>query len=223
MRSTPTYIDLSHTIEAGMITYKGLPAPVICDYLSREASRALYAPGTEFQIGRIDLVANTGTYLDTPFHRFENGLDLSQLTLSRLVHLEGIVIRVDGLQVKAIDVSYFEGLDLQGKAVLVHTGWDQFWRTDTYFENSPFLTEAAAQYLVSAGAVLVGIDAHNIDDTSGNTRPVHTTLLQNEITIVEHLCNLQQVPTAGFTFSAVPPKIKGLGTFPVRAFAMVQP
>ena len=221
--SAPTYIDLSHTVEAGMITYKGLPGPVICDYLSREASRALYAPGTEFQIGCIDMVANTGTYLDTPFHRFENGLDLSQLTLSRLVHLEGIVIRVDGLQVKAIDVSYFEGLDLQGKAVLVHTGWDQFWRTDTYFENSPFLTEAAAQYLVSAGAVLVGIDAHNIDDTSGNTRPVHTTLLQNEITIVEHLCNLQQVPTAGFTFSAVPPKIKGLGTFPVRAFAMVQP
>ena len=220
--ATRTYIDLSHTIEAGMITYKGLPAPVICDYLSREASRSIYAPGTEFQIGRIDLVANTGTYLDTPFHRFENGLDLSQLSLHRLANLDGIIVRVDGLQVKAIDVACFEGLDVQGKAVLVHTGWDYFWRTDTYFENSPFLTEAAAQFLVKARVVLVGIDSHNIDDTSRNTRPVHTTLLQNEIAIVEHLCNLQQVPSTGFTFSAIPPKIKGLGTFPVRAFATVQ-
>jgi len=219
--STKTYIDLSHTVEAGMITYKGLPGPVICDYLSREASRTLYAPGTEFQIGRIDMVANTGTYLDTPFHRFENGPDLSQLSLSRLVNLDGIIIRVDGQQVKAIDVAYFEGLNLQGKAVLVHTGWYYFWRTDEYFENHPYLTEAAAHYLVQAGAVLVGIDSHNIDDTAGNTRPVHTTLLQNRITIVEHLCNLQQVPASGFAFSAIPPKIKGLGTFPVRAFATV--
>ena len=220
--SAPTYIDLSHTVEAGMITYKGLPGPVICDYLSREASRALYAPGTEFQIGRIDMVANTGTYLDTPFHRFENGLDLSQLLLSRLADLNGVIIRVDGQQVKAVDETYFEGLEVQGKAVLVHTGWDQFWRTDEYFENHPYLTEAAAHYLVRAGAVLVGIDSHNIDNTAGNTRPVHTALLQNEITIVEHLCNLQQVPASGFTFSAIPPKIKGLGTFPVRAFATVQ-
>lgn len=213
------FIDLSHTIEAGMITYKGLPGPIICDYLSREASREIYAPGTEFQIGRIDLVANTGTYLDTPFHRFEDGLDLSQLNLQQLANLEGILIRVDGLQIKAIDVGYFENLAVRGKAVLVNTGWDQFWRTDTYFENSPFLTEAAAQFLVQAGAVLVGIDSHNIDDTSKNTRPVHTTLLQNNVVIVEHLCNLHQVPTSGFTFSAIPPKIKGLGTFPVRAFA----
>jgi len=220
--SAPTYIDLSHTVEAGMITYKGLPGPVICDYLSREASRALYAPGTEFQIGCIDMVANTGTYLDTPFHRFENGLDLSQLLLSRLADLDGVIIRVDGQQVKAVDETYFEGLEVQGKAVLVHTGWDQFWRTDEYFENHPYLTEAAAHYLVRAGAVLVGIDSHNIDNTAGNTRPVHTALLQNEITIVEHLCNLQQVPASGFTFSAIPPKIKGLGTFPVRAFATVQ-
>jgi len=220
--SAPTYIDLSHTVEAGMITYKGLPGPVICDYLSRETSRALYAPGTEFQIGRIDMVANTGTYLDTPFHRFENGLDLSQLLLSRLANVDGVIIRVDGQQVKAIDAAHFENLNLQGKAVLVHTGWDQFWRTDEYFENHPYLTEAAAHYLVRAGAVLVGIDSHNIDNTAGNTRPVHTALLQNEVTIVEHLCNLQQVPASGFTFSAIPPKIKGLGTFPVRAFATVQ-
>jgi len=220
--SAPTYIDLSHTIEAGMITYKGLPAPVICDYLSREASRTIYAPGTEFQIGRIDMVANTGTYLDTPFHRFENGIDLSQLSLPRLVNLEGVIIRVDGQQVKAIDESYFQGLNFRGKAVLVHTGWDYFWRTDQYFEDSPFLTEGAAHFLVQAGAILVGIDSHNIDDTSHNTRPVHTVLLQNEIAIVEHLCNLQQVPASGFTFSAIPPKIKGLGTFPVRAFATIQ-
>jgi kynurenine formamidase len=215
-------IDLSHTIEAGMITYKGLPGPIICDYLSREASREIYAPGTEFQIGRIDLVANTGTYLDTPFHRFENGPDLAQLNLEQLANLEGILIRVDGLQIKAIDVNYFENLAVRGKAVLVHTGWDQFWRTDTYFENSPYLTEVAAQFLVQAGAVLVGIDSHNIDDTSKNTRPVHTTLLQNNVVIVEHLCNLHQLPASGFTFSAIPPKIKGLGTFPVRAFATLQ-
>jgi len=217
-------IDLSHTIEQGMITYKGLPAPVICDYLSREASRQFYAPGTEFQIGKIEMVGNTGTYIDSPFHRFADGHDLSELALHQLAQLDGIVVHKPfdgddgGL---GLDVDSLTGLDLVGKAVLIRTGWDRHWRTDQYFENHPFVTEAAANYLVKAGATLVGIDSHNIDDTRGRTRPVHTTLLGAGIPICEHLCNLDALPDRGFSFSAVPPKVKAFGTFPVRAYACI--
>jgi arylformamidase len=218
-----TLIDLSHTIEHGMITYKGLPAPLICDYLSREASRQLYAPGTEFQIGKIEMVANTGTYLDSPFHRYADGHDLSELALQQLAQLDGVVVRkrADEGAGLAVDVDSFAGLDLAGKAVLVHTGWDRHWRTDQYFENHPFVTEAAARHLVAAGAALVGIDSHNIDDTRGRARPVHTILLRAGIPICEHLCRLDALPARGFSFSAVPPKIKAFGTFPVRAYACV--
>jgi arylformamidase len=213
-----TPIDLSHTIEHGMITYRGLPAPLICDYLSREASRNLYAEGTEFHIGRIDMVANTGTYLDSPFHRYADGKDLSELPLTSLAGLDGVVIWSDNPNFVTED--YLVGRDLNGKAVLIQTGWDKHWGTDAYFEDHPFLTEDAALFLKQSGVKLVGIDSYNIDDTRGKTRPVHSILLGAGIPIVEHMTGLAQLPDAGFQFFAVPPKIKAFGTFPVRAFAM---
>jgi kynurenine formamidase len=219
---SPNYIDLSHVIYDGLVTYKGLPAPIICDYLSREASRERYAPGTEFQIGKIELVTNTGTYVDCPFHRYEDGRDLSEVSLESFTDLEGIVIRADHRNGLAVTAEVFKGRNLGNRAVLVHTGWDEHWATDKYYENHPFLTEDAAVYLRDAGVKLVGIDSMNIDDTRGNSRPVHSTLLRAEILIAEHLCNLANVPDEGFTFTAVPPKFKGAGTFPVRAFARLK-
>lgn len=214
-------IDLSHTIEDGMITYKGLPAPVICDYLSREKSRSVYEPGTEFQIGKIEMVTNTGTYIDCPFHRYADGKDLSEVDLKKFANLEGILVKADYHKGIEIGKTFFEKLEVKGKAVLVNTDWSQHWRTDAYFENHPFLTEEAAIYLRDQGAALVGIDSHNIDDTRTKRRPVHTTLLKAEILIVEHMCNLDQLPAHGFYFNAVPPKFKGVGTFPVRAYAQI--
>ena len=212
-------IDLSHVIEHGMVTYKGLPAPLVCDYWTREASAALYDDGASFQIGRIDMVANTGTYLDAPFHRYEQGADLAQLDLASLAALDGIVVRVPHAQGLAIDAPDVAGLEARGRAVLFHTGWDAHWRTEAYFENHPFLTAAAAGLLVQKGARLVGIDSHNIDDTRARARPVHSILLGARIPIVEHLTNLAALPDEGFRLTAVPPKIAGMGTFPVRAFA----
>jgi kynurenine formamidase len=218
----PTLIDLSHIIKNGLITYKGLPAPIICDYLSREESKKRYDAGTTFQIGKIEMVTNTGTYIDCPFHRYEDGKDLSQIDLESCAGIAGIVIRVDYKETLAIDASFFRGKELQNRAVLVHTGWDQHWNTDQYFDNHPYLTADAALYLVQSGAKLVGIDSVNIDDTRGGARPVHTTLLGSQVLIVEHLCHLEQVTEQNFTFSAIPPKFKGAGTFPVRAFAKQQ-
>ena len=217
--SQPKLIDLSHTLEHGMVTYKGLPAPIICDYLSREASRSRYAEGTEFHIGKIEMVANTGTYLDSPFHRYAHGKDMSELPLDSLAELESVVVRASARSQRAITHEAVRALDLRGKAVLIHTGWDQHWRTDQYFEGHPFLTADAAKYLVDSGAALVGIDSFNIDCTDDGHRPVHTILLGAEIPIVEHLCGLQQLPERGFRFSAAPVKVKGFGTFPVRAYA----
>ncbi|MEH6581501.1 MAG: cyclase family protein [Halioglobus sp.] len=210
-------LDLSHTIEDGLVTYKGLPAPIICDYLSREESKNHYAEGTSFQIGKIEMCSNTGTYLDSPFHRYENGKDLSQLTLESLASIEGIKVVIDE-GVTAIDEEAFVDLDIYGKAVLIQTDWSRNWNTDQYFEGHPFLTGQAALYLKENGAKLVGIDSLNIDDISGEERPVHSTLLEAEILIVEHMCNLNNVPDKGFRFYAVPVKVKGFGTFPVRAF-----
>jgi arylformamidase len=213
-------IDLSHTVQHGLITYKGLPAPIICDYLSREASRKHYAPGIEFQIGKIEMVANTGTYLDSPFHRYADGKDLSQLGLQKLANLSAIKITAQHQQ--AIAASHFPRAEsLAGKAVLVETGWSRHWNTPQYFEGHPFLTEDAAQFLADSGAALVGIDSHNIDDVQDLRRPVHTILLKQEIPIVEHMTNLAALPPVDFTFFAVPVKVKGFGTFPVRAFAIV--
>jgi kynurenine formamidase len=210
------FINLSHVIEDGMTTYKGLPGPHICDFWEREASAAFYEDGETFQIGRIDMVANTGTYLDAPFHRYAEGADLAALELEALAGLPGLVVRCDE---QAVDAGAFEGLDVAGKAVLVETGWDRHWRTDAYYENHPFLTEAAARLLVGRGARLVGIDSHNIDDTRVPRRPVHTILLGAGVLICEHMTGLGALPAEGFRFTAVPPKVAGMGTFPVRAFA----
>lgn len=214
-------IDLSHSIENGLITYKGLPAPIICDYLSREESKKYYEDGTQFQIGKIEMVTNTGTYIDCPFHRFENGKDLSEIQLESFVNLDAIVISVPYSTTTKITENHFKNYDVKNRAVLVHTGWDEHWNTEQYYENNPYLTQEAAIYLRDNGVKLVGIDSHNIDDTSGKSRPVHTILLEAEILIVEHLCKLHLLPRERFTFSAVPPKFKGVGTFPVRAFATI--
>jgi len=220
--ATGTLIDLSHTVEHGLITHKGLPAPIICDYLSHEDSRKIYGEGTEFQIAKIEMVANTGTYIDCPSHRYEDGKDLSEVTLDRFVDLEAIKVHVPYTETLEITEKYFKDYDVASKAVLVYTGWDIHWKTDKYLENHPYLTESAAQYLKEKNVKLVGIDSHNIDNTQGKSRPVHSILLRSEILIVEHLCNLQQLPTDGFTFSAVPPKFKKVGTFPVRAMAKLR-
>lgn len=216
------YVDLSHVIEDGLVTYPGLPAARICDYLSRERSREIYAPGTEFQIAKIEMVANTGTYLDCPSHRYEHGHDLSQIQPEAFADLDGIVIRADHRKSRAIDAGFFRDKELRGRAVLVHTGWDEYWTTPEYAVEHPYLTEDAAVYLRDCGVSLVGIDSMNIDDTRGKARPVHSTLLGADILIVEHLCNLAALPDEGFTFSAIPPKVRGAGTFPVRALAKLR-
>ncbi|MBO9611487.1 MAG: cyclase family protein [Dyadobacter sp.] len=214
---TELLVDLSHTIFDGLVTYKGLPAPVICDFLSREDSKGKYEEGTEFQIGKIEMVSNTGTYIDCPFHRYAHGKDLSEVELEAFANLDAITIDATGAL--EIGIEFFRNLEIRNKAVIVNTGWSKNWNTEAYFENHPFLTREAATYLRDCGVKLVGIDSHNIDDTRGNSRPVHTILLGAEILIVEHLCNLEKLPASGYLFSAVPPKFKGVGTFPVRAFA----
>ena len=204
-----------------MTTYPGLPGPILCDYLSREASRAHYAPGVEFQIGKIEMVANTGTYLDAPFHRYPAGADLAGLSLESLADLDGVVVRPRSEEGRAIGRQAFDGIDLEGKAVLVQTGWDVHWRTEQYQSDHPFLTGDAAEYLVSQGVMLVGIDSMNIDDTADWSRPVHSTLLAAGVPIVEHMCHLSRLPQRDFRFFAVPAKIAGFGSWPVRAFGHV--
>ena len=213
-------IDVSHELSEGMVTVPGLPAPVVSDFLSREDSRAHYSHGTAFQIGRIELVANTGTYVDSPFHRFEDGVDLAGLDLSRLADLDGIVVdaRDKG---RTLGAEAFGGLALTGKAVLVMTGWDVHWATPAYFEGHPYLTREAAELLLRAQPMLVGIDSLNIDDTSDGSRPAHTLLLGAGIPIVEHLCTLAALPASGFHFHAVPVKFRGVSSFPVRAYGVV--
>lgn len=202
-----------------MITYPGLPSPVVSDFLTREESRTHYAPGTEFHIGQINMCANTGTYVDSPFHRYPDGDDLTKLPLDRLADLDGVTIDVTGATTRGIGRSQFLAYDVRAKAVLVHTGWDAHWGSDAYFQGHPFLTEDAARHLVDEAAVLVGVDSLNIDDTSGGDRPVHSILLGAGIPICEHLTNLSALPNDGYRFSAVPVKVRGLGTFPVRAYA----
>ena len=226
-----------------MITYKGLPPPLISDHLSREESRTRYESGTEFHIGKIEMVANTGTYLDSPFHRYADGADLSALNLESLANLDCIVVRhvgpkerelerarfpampavqSDSVKHRAITAEVLANVEIKDRAILFHTGWDMRWRTEHYSSGRhPFLTADAAKYLANAGAALVGIDSYNIDDTADGTRPVHSTLLAHGIPIVEHLCGLRELPDAGFRFFAVPVKVKSFGTFPVRAFAIV--
>jgi arylformamidase len=217
------FIDLSHTIEHGLVTYKGLPAPIVCDYLSREDSKKFYEEGTEFQIGKIEMVTNTGTYIDCPFHRFENGKDLSEIGLEAFTDLNAVVIHVPFTDTVAVTEDHLKNYEIRNRAVLINTGWgDAHWNTEKYYEHHPYLTKEAAEYLRSCDVKLVGIDSHNIDNTAGRGRPVHTTLLGADILIVEHLCNLYLLPQDDFTFSAIPPKFKGVGTFPVRAMAKTQ-
>ncbi len=213
-------IDLSHPIADGTITYPGLPGPVITDHLSREASRERYAPGFEFQIGRIDMVANTGTYLDTPFHRFGDGHDLAGLDLARVFAVQGVLIDATGAVEAGPEL--LEGRNLAGMAVLFHTGWDVHWGTQHYgAAGHPYVSVAAAEQLVAAGPSVVGIDSVNIDDTRTGERPIHTALLGAGIPIVEHLCELVSLRGRPFTFTALPPAVVGMGTFPVRAVASV--
>ena len=214
-------IDLSHEIADGTVTYPGLPAPVITDHLSRAASHSRYAPGTEFQIGKIEMIANTGTYVDAPSHRYADGADLADLPLASLADLDGVVIRRVGMG-RVVDRDAFAGFPVEGRAVLIHTEWDRHWGTPAYGTGNPYVTSDAAEYLVHQGAVLVGIDSLNIDDTADGTRPAHTILLGARITIVEHLTGLERLPDSGFRFFAVPVKVRGMGSFPVRAFARVE-
>ena len=214
-------VDLSHVIEHGMVTYRGLPGPHICDFWTREGSAEHYDDGSSFQIGRIDMVANTGTYLDSPFHRYADGADLSELDLRSLADVTGIVVRSPWENGLTIGSEAFAGRDVAGKAVLVHTGWDRHWRTDAYFGEHPYLTAAAADWLAEQGAVIVGIDSVNIDNMHIRARPVHTRLLGAGIPICEHMTALGSLPDEGFRFCAVPPKVKGMGTFPVRAHAVL--
>jgi arylformamidase len=215
-------VDLSHAIRAGLVTYPGIPAPEITPHLTREASRAVYAPGTEFEIDVIRMAGNTGTYLDSPFHRYADGGDLASLRLETLVGLPAEVFRLTDASARGIPAEVFLDRDLAGAAVLLHTGWDRHFGTPEYGAGSPFLSEAGARHLVEAGVALVGIDSLNIDDTeSGGVRPAHSLLLEAGIHVVEHLTGLEGVPVRGATFTAVPPRVEGFGTFPVRAFAEV--
>jgi arylformamidase len=216
----PTIVDLSHMLEDGTVTYPGLPAPVITDHLSREASHQRYAPGYEFHIGRIDMVSNTGTYLDTPFHRYPDGHDLAGLDPARVVGVPGIV--VDAGEDQEIPSARLDGRDLVGHAVLFRTGWDRHWGTDRYGEpDHPYLGVAAAERLAEGGAAVVGIDSVNIDGTQTGERPIHSVLLAAGVPIIEHLTGLDRIGGRPFTLVAVPPAIRGMGTFPVRALAVI--
>ncbi|GID96390.1 cyclase family protein [Amorphoplanes digitatis] len=218
------WIELSHVISAGMTTYPGLPGPEITPHLTREASRGVYAPGTEFAIDRITMVGNTGTYLDSPFHRYGDGTDLAGIPLERLVDLPAVVVRTIGGGARGVDVPALEGRSVAGRAVLLHTGGDAHWATPGYAVDAPYLTGAGAQWLIDNGAALVGIDAVNIDDTgpdAAGARPAHTLLLGAGIPIVEHLTGLANLPPAGGRFTAAPPRVAAFGTFPVRAYASV--
>jgi kynurenine formamidase len=213
-------VDLSHVVEHGMVTHAGLPGPEIGDWLSRADSREKYATGTEFQIGRITMVSNTGTYVDSPGHRFSDGADLARTPLAKLVDLPGVVVRLGADPV--ITRELLLPFEVKGKAVLIETGWDRHWGTDEYISGRhPFVLKHAAEWLVEQEAALVGIDSMNIDDTSDGERPAHTALLAAGIPIVEHMTGLKGLPAQGFRFHAAPPAVDGMSTFPVRAYAII--
>ncbi|MCU1556140.1 MAG: cyclase [Microbacteriaceae bacterium] len=214
-------IDLSHTIREGLITYPGLPAPVITPYLTREDSKARYAPGTQFAMDLITMIGNTGTYLDSPWHRYEDGVDLAGLDLDTLVDQDAEVFHLQDISERGIGVERFSDRDVRGKAVLLDTGWSRHFGTPAYLTGAPFLTGGAADYLVEQGVTMVGIDSLNIDDAEipSGERPAHSALLAAGIHVIEHLTNLAALPPSGSAVTAVPPKVEGLGTFPVRVFA----
>ena len=216
-------IDLSHVIRAGLITYPGLPAPIVTPHLTREESRNRYAEGVEFQMDVVTMIGNTGTYLDSPFHRYEGGADLAALPLETLVDQPAEVVHLESAATRGIPAEVFRNRNVSGRAVLLHTGWSRFFGSRDYGSNAPYLTGAGAEYLVEQGVTLVGIDSVNIDDVeSGGDRPAHSLLLAAGIHVVEHLTGLDQLPESGSTFSAVPPRFEGFGTFPVRAYARME-
>lgn len=214
-------IDLSHPIREGMTTYPGLPGPEFGDHLTREKAEEAYGRGVTFHVGRISMVGNTGTYLDSPFHRYPHATDLAGLDLPRLVDVEGVVIRAAAWGDRAVDVAHLEGHEVAAKAVLVHTGWDHHWGTEAYGRDNPYLTESATAWLVERAPALVGIDSVNIDDIGDRRRPAHSGLLAAGIPIVEHLCGLDRLPDDGFRFHAAPPAVEAFATFPVRAYAVL--
>lgn len=215
------WVELSHVITAGMTTYPGLPVPEVSPYLTRAASREIYASGTEFAIDRVSMVGNTGTYLDSPYHRYSDGIDLAGLPLTSFADLPTVVARTAGASTRAVDIGTLAGLDVADRAVLLHTGGDRHWGSAEYARAAPYLTEDGAVWLVEQGARLVGIDSVNIDDTAGGQRPAHTVLLAADIPVVEHLTGLDQLPPTGARFTAAPPRFAAFGTFPVRAYAAV--
>jgi kynurenine formamidase len=217
-------VELSHTIREGMVTLPGIPSPSIRPHLTRAQAVERYAPGTTFVLDVIDLAGNTGTYLDTPFHRYEGGSDLAATRLETLVDLPAEVFHVTDAASRGIGAATFAGRELRGKAVLLHTGWDRHFGTPEYVESAPFLAPDGVEYLAAQGVVLVGIDSENIDNTEAEAhgeRPAHSTFLASGVHVVEHLTGLGELPESGALFTAVPPKVEGFGTFPVRAFAKV--
>ena len=219
------YVELSHVIRAGLVTYPGLPAPSITPHLTREASKNSYAPGTQFAMDVITMIGNTGTYLDSPFHRYQNGRDLAGLSLDTLVDQSAEVFHLHDSKGRGIPAPVFFDRDVAGKAVLLHTGWDTHFATPAYAVDAPFLSREGAEYLVDQGVTVVGIDSLNIDDTSTDAageRPAHSLLLQAGIHVIEHLTNLGELPASGATFTATAPLVEGFGTFPVRAFATLR-
>jgi arylformamidase len=220
--ATASLVELNHVIAAGMTTYPGLPGPEITPHLTREASRAHYAPGVEFAIDRISMLGNTGTYLDSPYHRYADGPDLAALPLAAVADLPAVVVRLADSEPRGIGPEALAALDLAGTAVLLHTGWDRHWGTETYGDAAPFLTEPAAKLIVEAGARLVGIDSVNIDDTHRvGQRPAHSILLDAGIPVLEHLTGLAELPVTGARLHAAPPRVRDFGTFPVRAYAVL--
>jgi arylformamidase len=216
------WVELSHPIIGGMTTHPGIPTPEIAPHLTHEASREVYAPGTEFGTQRISLIGSTGTYLDSPYHRYVDGTDLAALPLASLADLPAVVVRIAGSTSRAVDVGALAALDVRDRAVLLHTGGDRRWGTPDYAKQAPYLTAAGAHWLVEHGARLVGIDAVNIDDiTGGSERPAHSILLAAGVPIVQNLTGLHQLPPTGARFTAAPPRIPGVGSFPVRAYASV--
>ena len=221
MNPMSKFVDLSHVITDGMTTYPGLPVPIIEDHLTREAAEQIYGPGITFQIGLVTMCTNTGTYIDVPFHRFAEGHDLTELNLERVADAPAVCLDRRGQ--RTIDLSDDDLQGVEGHAVLIHTGHASHWGTENYFDDHPHLTEQSAEALVRAKPACVGIDSLNVDSTDGGQRPVHTVLLGADIPIIEHLVNLDQLPSSGFSFTAVPPKIEGAGTFSVREYASITP
>jgi kynurenine formamidase len=221
-QETRRIVDLSHVIESGMTTYPGLPAPVITTHTAREESAQRLADGVSFHIPAIQMVANTGTYMDAPFHYHADGPDMATLALERLIDVPVVVVRAGGE--RAIGPQAFPDVAaLAGHAVLVHTGHARHWGSEAYFHDAPYLTADAVALLVTAGVLVVGIDSLNIDDVADARRPAHHGLLGAGIPIVEHLTALEELPgdrPVRLTVLSAP--VRGMGTFPVRAVALVE-